>query len=501
MYRSTINAEDLNRIMIMQLNELALFRQQAFVAGKWCDADHQQTSEILNPATLEIIGTVPNMGKAEVERAIEAAKEAWPLWKNKTAKDRSIILKKWFDLIISNADDLAFILTSEQGKPLAEAKGEILYAASFIEWFAEEAKRIYGDIIPSPYPDARIVVNKQPIGVVAAITPWNFPAAMITRKVAPALAAGCPCIVKPAPETPFTALALVDLAVQAGVPAEIFSVITGDAAHIGDAIFESDVVRKFTFTGSTPVGKMLLERSAKTLKKVSLELGGNAPFIVFDDADLDAAIEGALIAKFRNAGQTCVCVNRFLVQAGIYEKFIAALSQKIQNFNIGNGLEAGHDIGPLINANAVKKVEAHIQDALDKNGRLVVGGKKHKAGELFFEPTLIADVTADMDVATQETFGPLAAVFKFVTEQQAVEMANATEFGLAAYCYTKDLGRAWRMSEQLEYGMVGINKGLISNEVAPFGGIKQSGLGREGSKYGIEDYLEIKYTLFGGLNI
>ncbi len=485
----------------MQLNELALFRQQAFVAGKWCDADHQQTSEILNPATLEIIGTVPNMGKAEAERAIEAAKEAWPLWKNKTAKDRSIILKKWFDLIITNADELAFILTSEQGKPLAEAKGEILYAASFIEWFAEEAKRVYGDIIPSPYPDARIVVNKQPIGVVAAITPWNFPAAMITRKVAPALAAGCPCIVKPAPETPFTALALVDLAVQAGVPAEIFSVITGDAAHIGDAIFESDVVRKFTFTGSTPVGKMLLERSAETLKKVSLELGGNAPFIVFDDADLDAAIEGALIAKFRNAGQTCVCVNRFLVQAGIYEKFIAALSQKIQNFNIGNGLEAGHDIGPLINANAVKKVEAHIQDALDKNGRLVVGGKKHKAGELFFEPTLIADVTADMDVATQETFGPLAAVFKFETEQQAVEMANATEFGLAAYCYTKDLGRAWRMSEQLEYGMVGINKGLISNEVAPFGGIKQSGLGREGSKYGIEDYLEIKYTLFGGLNI
>ncbi|EPP8576655.1 NAD-dependent succinate-semialdehyde dehydrogenase [Acinetobacter baumannii] len=485
----------------MQLNELALFRQQAFVAGKWCDADHQQTSEILNPATLEVIGTVPNMGKAEAERAIEAAKEAWPLWKNKTAKDRSIILKKWFDLIISNADELAFILTSEQGKPLAEAKGEILYAASFIEWFAEEAKRVYGDIIPSPYPDARIVVNKQPIGVVAAITPWNFPAAMITRKVAPALAAGCPCIVKPAPETPFTALALVDLAVQAGVPAEIFSVITGDAVHIGDAIFESDVVRKFTFTGSTPVGKMLLERSAKTLKKVSLELGGNAPFIVFDDADLEAAIEGALIAKFRNAGQTCVCVNRFLVQAGIYEKFIAALSQKIQNFNIGNGLEAGHDIGPLINANAVKKVEAHIQDALDKNGRLVVGGKKHKAGELFFEPTLIADVTADMDVATQETFGPLAAVFKFENEQQAVEIANATEFGLAAYCYTKDLGRAWRMSEQLEYGMVGINKGLISNEVVPFGGIKQSGLGREGSKYGIEDYLEIKYTLFGGLNI
>ena len=374
-----------------------------------------------------------------------------------------------------------------------------MYAASFVEWFAEEAKRVYGDLIPSPYPDARIVVNKQPIGVVAAITPWNFPAAMITRKVAPALAAGCPCILKPAPETPFTALALVDLALQAGVPAEIFSVITGDAVTIGDAIFESDDVRKFTFTGSTPVGKLLYQRSAQTLKKVSLELGGNAPFIVFDDADLDAAIEGALIAKYRNAGQTCVCVNRFLVQEGIYEKFITALNEKVRTFAIGNGLEADNEIGPLINANAVKKVEAHVADALDKNARLVIGGKRHSAGELFYEPTIIADVTAEMDVATQETFGPLAAIFKFETEQQAIEMANATEFGLAAYCYTQDLGRAWRMSEQLEYGMVGINKGLISNEVAPFGGIKQSGLGREGSKYGIEDYLEIKYTLFGGL--
>jgi len=419
---------------------------------------------------------------------------------NKTAKERSTILKKWFDLMVAHADELAFILTSEQGKPLAEARGEILYAASFVEWFAEEAKRVYGDIIPSPYPDARIVVNKQPIGVVAAITPWNFPAAMITRKVAPALAAGCPCIVKPAPETPFTALGLVDLAVQAGVPAEVLSVITGDAVTIGDAIFESDDVRKFTFTGSTPVGKLLYQRSAQTLKKVSLELGGNAPFIVFDDADLDAAIEGALIAKYRNAGQTCVCVNRFLVQAGIYEKFIAALNEKVQKFAIGNGLEAGNEIGPLINANAVKKVEAHVADALEKNARLVAGGKQHSAGELFYEPTIIADVTAEMDVATQETFGPLAAIFKFETEQQAIEMANATEFGLAAYCYTQDLGRAWRMSEQLEYGMVGINKGLISNEVAPFGGIKQSGLGREGSKYGIEDYLEIKYTLFGGLD-
>ncbi|MFU8927671.1 NAD-dependent succinate-semialdehyde dehydrogenase [Acinetobacter puyangensis] len=484
----------------MQLNQLALFHQQAFVAGQWCDADNQQNSEVYNPATQEVIGTVPNMGKAETERAIQAATKAWATWKNKTAKERAIILRKWFDLLVQHADELAFILTSEQGKPLAEAKGEILYAASFIEWFAEEAKRVYGDVIPSPYPDARIVVSKQPIGVVAAITPWNFPAAMITRKVGPALAAGCPCIVKPAPDTPFTALALVDLALQAGVPADIFSVITGDAVTIGDAIFASDDVRKFTFTGSTPVGKLLYQRSTQTLKKVSLELGGNAPFIVFDDADIDAAVEGALIAKYRNAGQTCVCVNRFLVQAGIYEQFIEVLRSKVSQFTIGNGLQAGSEIGPLINENAVKKVEAHVNDALDKNARLILGGQRHVAGELFYQPTIIADVTPEMDVATQETFGPLAAIFKFETEQQAVEMANATEFGLAAYCYTRDLGRAWRMSEKLEYGMVGINKGLISNEVAPFGGIKSSGLGREGSKYGIEDYLEIKYTLFGGLN-
>ncbi|MCT9979861.1 NAD-dependent succinate-semialdehyde dehydrogenase [Acinetobacter sp. I-MWF] len=484
----------------MQLNAMPLFHQQAFVAGQWCDADSHQSADIYNPATQEIIGSVPNMGKAEAERAIKAAVTGWAAWKNKTAKDRSIILKKWFELMIEKADELAFILTSEQGKPLAEARGEILYAASFVEWFAEEAKRVYGDVIPSPYTDARIVVQKQAIGVVAAITPWNFPAAMITRKVAPALAAGCPCIVKPAPETPFTALALVDLAVQAGVPADIFSVITGDAVSIGGAIFESHEVRKFTFTGSTPVGKLLYQRSAQTLKKVSLELGGNAPFIVFDDADLDAAVEGALIAKYRNAGQTCVCVNRFLVQAGIYDKFIAGLSEKVNALKIGNGLDQGIEIGPLINSNAVKKVEAHVADALAKSARLVTGGKRHHAGELFYQPTIIADANADMDVATQETFGPLAAVFKFETEQQAVDMANATEFGLAAYCYTKDLGRAWRMSEQLEYGMVGINKGLISNEVAPFGGMKQSGLGREGSKYGIEDYLEIKYTLFGGLS-
>ncbi|KCX52110.1 aldehyde dehydrogenase family protein, partial [Acinetobacter baumannii 496487] len=391
--------------------------------------------------------------------------------------------------------------TIEQGKPLAEAKGEVRYAASFIQWFAEEGKRIYGDVIPTVNNQQRFIISKEPVGVVAAITPWNFPIAMITRKAAPALAAGCTVVIKPANETPYCALAIAKLAEKAGIPAGVINVVTGKSQEIGSVFTSHEKVKKLTFTGSTPVGRLLMQQCSSTIKKLALELGGNAPLIVFDDADLDAAIEGALIAKFRNAGQTCVCVNRFLVQAGIYEKFIATLSQKIQNFNIGNGLEAGHDIGPLINANAVKKVEAHIQDALDKNGRLVIGGKRHTAGELFFEPTLIADVTADMDVATQETFGPLAAIFKFETEQQAVEMANATEFGLAAYCYTKDLGRAWRMSEQLEYGMVGINKGLISNEVAPFGGIKQSGLGREGSKYGIEDYLEIKYTLFGGLNI
>lgn len=483
----------------MNLKTMPLFHEKAYVAGQWCDADDAQVTTIYNPATQQIVGTVPNMGKAEAQRAIDAAEAAWSAWKNKTAKDRSNILKQWFALMVQHADELAYILTSEQGKPLAEAKGEILYAASFIEWFAEEAKRIYGDTIPSPYNDARIVVTKQPIGVVAAITPWNFPAAMITRKVAPALAAGCPCIVKPAPETPFTALALVDLAVQAGVPEGLFSVITGDAVQIGEAIFSSDVVRKFSFTGSTPVGKLLLQQSAATLKKVSLELGGNAPFIVFNDADLDAAIDGAMIAKFRNAGQTCVCVNRFLVQSGIYDDFIKAFKAKIESLNIGNGLEAGRDFGPLINAQAVKKVQSHITDALAKQGELITGGQPHEAGELFFQPTLIANAHTDMLVATQETFGPLAAVFAFETEAEAVKMANDTEYGLAAYCYTQDLGRAWRMSEQLEYGMVGINKGLISNEVAPFGGIKHSGLGREGSKYGIEDYLEIKYTLFGGI--
>ncbi|MCB4320772.1 NAD-dependent succinate-semialdehyde dehydrogenase [Alcaligenes sp. 13f] len=483
------------------LNQLSLFHQQAFVGGQWCDAETGERREVINPATQSCVGSVPNMGQAETQRAIDEAVRAWPEWRSKTAKERSEVLKRWYHLMLEKADELALILTTEQGKPLAEAKGEIVYAASFIEWFAEEAKRVYGDLIPSPYTDARIVVSKQPIGVVAAITPWNFPAAMITRKVGPALAAGCPCIVKPALETPFTALALVDLAQQAGVPAGIFSVVTGDAQAIGEAFFQSEQVRKFTFTGSTLIGKLLYEKSAQTLKKVSLELGGNAPFIVFDDADLDAAVDGALVAKFRNAGQTCVCVNRLLVQSGIHDEFVAALQAKVQALSVGDGCQPGVDIGPLINESAVAKIQTQIQDVLDKGGQLRTGGKRHERGGWFFEPTLMTGVTAQMEVATHETFGPLAAVFKFDTEQQALAMANDTEFGLAAYCYTRDLGRAWRLSERLDYGMVGINRGIISNEVAPFGGIKQSGLGREGSKYGIDDYLDIKYSLFGGLSL
>ncbi|UNK42230.1 NAD-dependent succinate-semialdehyde dehydrogenase [Luteimonas sp. S4-F44] len=484
----------------MQLEHSPLFRQQALIDGRWCDADDGAVSAVTNPATQTAIGHVPTMGHRETGRAIAAATKAWPDWRGLPAKERARILKRWFDLIVEHVDALARILTAEQGKPLAEARGEVLYAASFIEWFAEEAKRVYGDVIPSPYRDARIVVTKQPVGVVAAITPWNFPAAMITRKVAPALAAGCPCIVKPALETPFTALALADLALQAGVPAGIFSVVTGDARAIGDAFFESEAVRKFTFTGSTPIGRQLYARAAATMKKVSLELGGNAPFIVFDDADLDAAVEGALLAKFRNAGQTCVCVNRFLVQAGIHDAFVEKFAARIMQLKVGEGSEPDVQIGPLISEQAVAKVESQVQDALAKGARCVSGGKRHALGGAFYAPTLLDGATPDMDVARDETFGPLAAIFQFDTEAQAIALANDTEFGLAAYCYTRDHGRAWRMSEQLDYGMVGINSGAISNEVAPFGGIKQSGLGREGSKYGIEDYLDIKYSLFGGIN-
>ncbi|MFW0755111.1 NAD-dependent succinate-semialdehyde dehydrogenase [Pseudomonas sp. H11T01] len=476
-----------------------LFRQQAYINGQWCDAQDGSRQAIFNPANGEVIGHVPNLGAAQARAAIAAANAAWPAWRAKTAKERSTLLKRWHALMLENADALAEILTLEQGKPLAEAKGEILYAASFIEWFAEEAKRIYGDTIPSHKGDARIVVSKEPIGVVAAITPWNFPAAMITRKAGPALAAGCPCIVKPAPETPFSALAMAALAEQAGIPPGIFNVITGDAVAIGAELTSSPEVRKLSFTGSTAIGKLLMAQCASTLKKVSLELGGNAPFIVFDDADLERAVEGALIAKFRNAGQTCVCVNRFLVQDGIHDAFIARLAERVRELKVGDGFEDGVSQGPLINERAVAKVEDHVQDALAKGARLLCGGERHALGHGFFQPTVLADLTPQMKVATEETFGPLAAVFRFTSESDALRMANDTEFGLAAYCYTRDLGRAWRMSEGLEYGMVGINEGLISTEVAPFGGIKSSGLGREGSKYGIDDYLELKYTLMGGL--
>ncbi|HBX53899.1 NAD-dependent succinate-semialdehyde dehydrogenase [Pseudomonas sp. UBA2684] len=476
-----------------------LFRQQAFIDGQWCDAQNATTQEIFNPANGASIGRVPNMGEVETQRAIAAATAAWPAWRARTAKERSNILKRWHALMLEHADALAEILTLEQGKPLSEAKGEILYAASFIEWFAEEAKRIYGDTIPSHKGDARIVVSKEPIGVVAAITPWNFPAAMITRKAGPALAAGCPCIVKPAPETPFSALAMAALAEQAGIPAGIFNVLTGDAVAIGGKLTDSADVRKLSFTGSTAIGKLLMAQCAKTLKKVSLELGGNAPFIVFDDADLERAVEGALVAKYRNAGQTCVCVNRFLVQDGIYEAFVSRLAERVGAFKVGDGFTVDVNQGPLINERAVAKVEEHVQDALSKGARLLCGGERHALGHGFFQPTVLADLDLTMKVAREETFGPLAAVFRFSNEAEAVQLANDTEYGLAAYCYTRDLGRAWRMSEALEYGMVGINEGLISTEVAPFGGIKSSGLGREGSKYGIEDYLEIKYTLMGGL--
>lgn len=482
------------------LQNSPLFCQKAYLAGQWADADNGDTIDITNPATLAVIGSVPKMGKAETQRAIALADTAQRLWARKSAKERSLILKKWHELIIAHIDELALILTSEQGKPLAEAKGEILYSASFVEWFSEEGKRVYGDIIPSPMDGTRIMVTKQPVGVVGVITPWNFPSAMITRKVAPALAVGCTCIIKPAPETPFTALALAKLAGEAGVPEGVISVITGDAKEIAQAFFDSQTVKKLSFTGSTPVGRLLYEQSANTLKKVSLELGGNAPFIVFDDADVKEAVKGAMFSKFRNAGQTCICTNRFLVQSGIHDEFVSLFKAQMQQLKVGNGLEAGTTIGPLINQNAVNKVSEHITDALGKGGELVLGGKGSEQGELFFEPTLITNANPTMRVAKEETFAPLAVIFKFDHEHEAVELANDTEFGLASYCYTRDLGRAWRMSEALEYGMVGINQSAISNEVAPFGGVKQSGLGREGSKYGIEEYLDIKYTMFGGLS-
>ncbi|HEY0490700.1 MAG TPA: NADP-dependent succinate-semialdehyde dehydrogenase [Telluria sp.] len=484
---------------MVNLKDPSLLRQQSYINGEWCDADDASTIDVINPATGEKLGTVPHMGQAETRRAIEAANASWPAWRKKTAKERSAILRAWNDLMLANADDLALIMTAEQGKPLAESKGEIAYAASFIEWFAEEGKRVAGDTLQSPWPDRRIVVTKEPIGVCAAITPWNFPAAMITRKVGPALAAGCPIVVKPAELTPFSALALAVLGERAGLPKGVFSVLTGDSKAIGLEMTSNPIVRKVSFTGSTQVGRILMQQCAPTIKKLSLELGGNAPFIVFDDADVDAAVEGAIASKYRNAGQTCVCANRLYVQDGIYEKFAEKLVAAVGKLKVGNGVEAGVTQGPLIEEKAVAKVEQHIADALSKGARLMMGGKRHELGHSFFQPTILADVTTSMQVASEETFGPLAPLFRFKTEDEVIAMANDTEFGLAAYFYSRDIGRVWRVAEALESGMVGVNTGLISNEVAPFGGVKQSGLGREGSVYGMDDYLVIKYICMGGV--
>jgi succinate-semialdehyde dehydrogenase/glutarate-semialdehyde dehydrogenase len=484
---------------MLQLKDPTLHRQQCFIDGAWLDADSKANIAIANPATGAALGTIPKMGTAETRRAIEAANVAQPAWRTKPAGERARILRKWFELIMANQEDLAVLMTSEQGKPLAESRGEIAYAASFIEWFAEEGKRIYGDVINAPQTDKRIVVTKEPIGVCAAITPWNFPAAMITRKAGPALAAGCAMVLKPATQTPYSALALAVLAERAGVPKGIFSVVTGSATAIGGEMTSNPIVRKLTFTGSTEIGILLMQQSAPTVKKLSLELGGNAPFIVFDDADLDAAVQGAMMSKYRNAGQTCVCANRLLVQDGVYDAFAAKLGAAVAALTVGNGLEAGITQGPLIDEAAVLKVEELIADAVTKGARIVTGGKRHALGRSFFEPTIVADVTPAMRMAKEEIFGPVAPLFRFKTEQEALHMANDTEFGLAAYFYARDIGRVWRVSETLEYGIVGINTGIISNEVAPFGGMKSSGLGREGSKYGIEDFLEIKYLCMGGI--
>ncbi|MBC3483205.1 NADP-dependent succinate-semialdehyde dehydrogenase [Pseudomonas sp. SWRI59] len=475
----------------MQLKDAQLFRQQAYINGEWLDADNGQTIKVTNPATGEVIGTVPKMGTAETRRAIEAADKALPAWRALTAKERSAKLRRWFELMIENQDDLARLMTTEQGKPLAEAKGEIAYAASFIEWFAEEAKRVYGDTIPGHQPDKRLIVIKQPIGVTAAITPWNFPAAMITRKAGPALAAGCTMVLKPASQTPYSALALVELAHRAGIPAGVLSVVTGSAGEVGGELTGNSLVRKLSFTGSTEIGRQLMQECAKDIKKVSLELGGNAPFIVFDDADLDKAVEGAIISKYRNNGQTCVCANRIYVQDGVYDAFAEKLAAAVAKLKIGNGLEDGTTTGPLIDGKAVAKVQEHIEDAVSKGAKVLAGGKLIEGN--FFEPTILVNVPKTAAVAKEETFGPLAPLFRFQDEAEVIAMSNDTEFGLASYFYARDMSRVFRVAEALEYGMVGINTGLISNEVAPFGGIKASGLGREGSKYGIEDYLEIKY--------
>ncbi|MDR2240949.1 MAG: NAD-dependent succinate-semialdehyde dehydrogenase [Zoogloeaceae bacterium] len=486
----------------MNPNDLRLLKNLAYIDGAWCGADDGATFSVDDPASGAVIAAVPDMGAAETRRAIMAANRAWPGWRKRTAKERAAVLRAWFELMLAHTDDLALLITREQGKPLAEAGGEVLYAASFVEWFAEEAKRIYGDTIPATQKDKRLVVAKQPVGVCAAITPWNFPAAMITRKVAPALAAGCTVVVKPAEQAPLTALALAELAHCAGFPPGVFNVVTGSAASapaIGGELTANPIVRKLSFTGSTEVGRLLMAQCAPTVKKISLELGGNAPLIVFDDADLDAAVEGALASKYRNAGQTCVCANRLLVQDGIYDDFAARLVARVKELRVGSGLGEGVAQGPLIDAQALEKVEAHIADALAKGAKILVGGQRHALGGTFFEPTVIGDATREMRCAREETFGPVAPLFRFRSEAEAVAMANDTEFGLAAYFFSRDIGRCFRVAEALEYGMVGVNTGIMSNEVAPFGGLKQSGIGREGSKYGIDEYLEIKYLCFGDI--
>jgi succinate-semialdehyde dehydrogenase/glutarate-semialdehyde dehydrogenase len=481
---------------MLQLNDPTLLKTQCHVGGAWLG---EGVDVVDNPATGEELAKVPRFGEAETVAAVEAAKRAFKPWARKSAKERSQILRKWFELIMANQEDLARIMTAEQGKPLAEARGEVAYAASFVEFYAEEAKRIYGETIPSPFPNSRIIVQKQPVGVCAAITPWNFPAAMITRKCAPGLAAGCTFVVKPAPDTPLTALALIELAIRAGFPEGVLNIVTGDAVAIGKVMTSHPAIRFIGFTGSTPVGKLLMQQAASTVKKVGLELGGNAPFIVFDDADLDAAVQGAIAAKYRNMGQTCVCTNRLFVQDGIHDAFVEAFAAEVAKLKVGNGTEAGVTQGPLINARAADKVERHVADAVEKGARVVVGGKRHALGRTFFEPTVLAGATTQMLVSREEIFGPVAPVYRFGSEDEVVALANDTPFGLAAYFYTKDLGRAFRVAEELEYGMVGINSAMLGTEVAPFGGVKESGLGREGSLHGIEEFVEIKYMLMGGL--
>ncbi|MGQ0523344.1 MAG: NADP-dependent succinate-semialdehyde dehydrogenase [Betaproteobacteria bacterium] len=483
-----------------QLKDMNLFRQQSYINGEWVDADNKATVAVHNPADGQQIGTVPNLGAAETRRAIEAANAAWPAWRAKTAKERAACLRKWHDLMMANQEDLAVLMTVEQGKPLAESRGEIAYGASFIEWFAEEAKRVYGDTIPAPVADRRIVVIKQPVGVCAAVTPWNFPNAMITRKAGPALAAGCTMVIKPASATPFSALALCELAERAGIPQGVLSVVTGSSGPIGKELTTNPLVRKFTFTGSTEIGKQLMQQCASTVKKVSLELGGNAPFIVFDDADLDSAVEGAMASKYRNTGQTCVCANRLFVQDGVYDAFAKKFADKVSQMKVGNGLEDGVVQGPLIDMKAVEKVEEHISDALSKGARVITGGKRHEKGGQYFQPTVLADVTPKMKVTHEETFGPVAPLYRFKTEDELLKLANDTEYGLAAYFYSRDIGRVWRVAEGLESGIIGINVGIISTEVAPFGGVKESGIGREGSKYGMEEFLEVKYLCMGDIN-